>query len=224
MDLGDDVLPVMHGRWPSLREPDKALAYLGQTVVNRSRSVLRHRGLCRPGGRPPPPATRPPAPTRPPWPPSTRSPSSTRCARCPTGSARCSPCATTWTCPRRRSPHARHQPGCREEPRVPRRRRPAHPDGGRLMNDDQRPRPARRRRLRRRAPRRRSTAIRARTRRPRAPAVGLGRRRRRARHRRDGGRAVAVLTCGPSTRTRHPARAGRPTDRRDLATGDRRGR
>jgi RNA polymerase sigma factor (sigma-70 family) len=35
----------MHGRWRSLREPDKGLAYLRQTVVNRSRSVLRHRGV-----------------------------------------------------------------------------------------------------------------------------------------------------------------------------------
>ena len=36
---------AMHGRWRSLRDPDKALAYLRQAVVNRSRSALRHRGV-----------------------------------------------------------------------------------------------------------------------------------------------------------------------------------
>jgi RNA polymerase sigma-70 factor (sigma-E family) len=40
-----DSFVAMHGRWSSLREPDKALAYLRQTVVNRSRSMLRHRGV-----------------------------------------------------------------------------------------------------------------------------------------------------------------------------------
>ncbi len=45
---------AMHGRWRSLRDPDKALAYLRQTVVNRSRSVLRHRV----GGRPARPRAR----------------------------------------------------------------------------------------------------------------------------------------------------------------------
>ena len=40
-----DSFVAMHGRWRSLREPDKGLAYLRQTVVNRSRSVLRHRGV-----------------------------------------------------------------------------------------------------------------------------------------------------------------------------------
>ena len=33
----------MHGAWRRLRDPDRALAYLRQSVVNRSRSVLRHR-------------------------------------------------------------------------------------------------------------------------------------------------------------------------------------
>ena len=33
----------MHGSWRRLREPDRALAYLRQSVVNRSRSALRHR-------------------------------------------------------------------------------------------------------------------------------------------------------------------------------------
>jgi len=36
---------AMRGRWWSLRDPDKGLAYLRQAVVNRSRSVLGHRGV-----------------------------------------------------------------------------------------------------------------------------------------------------------------------------------
>jgi DNA-directed RNA polymerase specialized sigma24 family protein len=34
---------AMHGGWRRLRDSDKALWYLRQSVVNRSRSVLRHR-------------------------------------------------------------------------------------------------------------------------------------------------------------------------------------
>jgi RNA polymerase sigma factor (sigma-70 family) len=33
----------MHGAWRRLGDPSKALSYLRQSVVNRSRSVLRHR-------------------------------------------------------------------------------------------------------------------------------------------------------------------------------------
>lgn len=44
-DVVQDSFVAMHGTWRTLREPDKALAYLRQTVVNRSRSVLRHRGV-----------------------------------------------------------------------------------------------------------------------------------------------------------------------------------
>ncbi|HYO41448.1 MAG TPA: SigE family RNA polymerase sigma factor [Nocardioidaceae bacterium] len=44
-EVVQDAFVAMHGRWRSLREPDKALAYLRQVVVNRSRSVLRHRGV-----------------------------------------------------------------------------------------------------------------------------------------------------------------------------------
>jgi RNA polymerase sigma-70 factor (sigma-E family) len=44
-EVVQDAFVAMHGRWRSLDEPDKALAYLRQTVVNRSRSVLRHRGV-----------------------------------------------------------------------------------------------------------------------------------------------------------------------------------
>lgn len=44
-EVVQDAFVTMHGRWRRLRDPDKALAYLRQTVVNRSRSVLRHRGV-----------------------------------------------------------------------------------------------------------------------------------------------------------------------------------
>jgi RNA polymerase sigma-70 factor (sigma-E family) len=36
---------AMHDGWHNLREEDKALSYLKQAVVNRSRSVLRHRSV-----------------------------------------------------------------------------------------------------------------------------------------------------------------------------------
>lgn len=42
-DVVQDAFVAMHGRWSRLRDPDKALAYLRQAVVNRSRSTLRHR-------------------------------------------------------------------------------------------------------------------------------------------------------------------------------------
>ena len=38
-----DAFVAMHARWAQLREPEKALAYLRRSVVNTSRSVLRHR-------------------------------------------------------------------------------------------------------------------------------------------------------------------------------------
>ena len=44
-EVVQDAFVAMHGRWRRLRDPDKALAYLRQTVVNRSRSALRHRGV-----------------------------------------------------------------------------------------------------------------------------------------------------------------------------------
>jgi RNA polymerase sigma-70 factor (sigma-E family) len=46
-EVVQDSFVAMHGRWRSLREPENGLAYLRQTVVNRSRSVLRHRGVRR---------------------------------------------------------------------------------------------------------------------------------------------------------------------------------
>ena len=36
---------AMHDSWHRLREEDKALSYLKQAVLNRSRSVLRHRSV-----------------------------------------------------------------------------------------------------------------------------------------------------------------------------------
>jgi RNA polymerase sigma-70 factor (sigma-E family) len=42
-EVVQDSFVAMHGVWQLLRDADKALAYLRQSVVNRSRSVLRHR-------------------------------------------------------------------------------------------------------------------------------------------------------------------------------------
>ncbi|HEX9041409.1 MAG TPA: SigE family RNA polymerase sigma factor [Trebonia sp.] len=42
-DVVQDAFWAMHLAWRRLRDADKALAYLRQSVVNRSRSVLRHR-------------------------------------------------------------------------------------------------------------------------------------------------------------------------------------
>jgi len=44
-EVVQDAFVAMHGRWSRLREPEKALAYLRQAVVNRSRSALRHRAV-----------------------------------------------------------------------------------------------------------------------------------------------------------------------------------
>jgi len=46
-EVVQDAFVAMHGRWTRLRDPEKAAAYLRQTVVNRSRSVLRHRSVRR---------------------------------------------------------------------------------------------------------------------------------------------------------------------------------
>ena len=42
-EVVQDSFIAMHGAWRRLRDPDRALAYLRQSVVNRSRSALRHR-------------------------------------------------------------------------------------------------------------------------------------------------------------------------------------
>ncbi|GAA4625874.1 SigE family RNA polymerase sigma factor [Actinoallomurus vinaceus] len=44
-EVVQDAFVAMHGAWRRLRDPDKALSYLRQSVVNRSRSVLRHRAV-----------------------------------------------------------------------------------------------------------------------------------------------------------------------------------
>jgi RNA polymerase sigma-70 factor (sigma-E family) len=45
-EVVQDAFVAMHGKWGRLREPHKALAYLRQAVVNRSRSALRRRGVA----------------------------------------------------------------------------------------------------------------------------------------------------------------------------------
>ena len=42
-EVVQDAFVAMHGGWQRLKDTEKALAYLRQAVVNRSRSVLRHR-------------------------------------------------------------------------------------------------------------------------------------------------------------------------------------
>jgi RNA polymerase sigma-70 factor (sigma-E family) len=42
-EVVQDAFEAMHLAWRRLRDSEKALSYLRQTVVNRSRSVLRHR-------------------------------------------------------------------------------------------------------------------------------------------------------------------------------------
>jgi RNA polymerase sigma-70 factor (sigma-E family) len=42
-EVVQDSFVAVHGGWQRLRDTEKALAYLRQAVVNRSRSVLRHR-------------------------------------------------------------------------------------------------------------------------------------------------------------------------------------
>jgi len=42
-EVVQDSFVAMHGAWGRLRDNAKALSYLRQSVVNRSRSVLRHR-------------------------------------------------------------------------------------------------------------------------------------------------------------------------------------
>ena len=42
-EVVQDAFVAMHDGWQRLKDTEKALAYLRQAVVNRSRSVLRHR-------------------------------------------------------------------------------------------------------------------------------------------------------------------------------------
>jgi RNA polymerase sigma-70 factor (sigma-E family) len=45
-DVVQDCFIAMHGAWWRLRDPSKALAYLRSSVINKSRSVLRHRAVA----------------------------------------------------------------------------------------------------------------------------------------------------------------------------------
>ncbi len=61
-EIVQDAFVAMHDRWHRLRDPDRALAYLRQAVVNRSRSALRHRAVvARHLARQPRPVDVPPA-------------------------------------------------------------------------------------------------------------------------------------------------------------------
>ena len=59
-EVVQDSFVAMHSGWRRLWDSDKALSYLRQSVVNRSRSVLRHRGVADRNG-PEPPADMPSA-------------------------------------------------------------------------------------------------------------------------------------------------------------------
>lgn len=54
-EVVQDAFIAMHGGWHRLRDNEKALAYLRQSVVNRSRSVLRHRQVVERNVLKPPP-------------------------------------------------------------------------------------------------------------------------------------------------------------------------
>jgi RNA polymerase sigma-70 factor (sigma-E family) len=54
-EVVQDAFVAMHGCWNRLRDPEKALAYLRQAVVNRSRSKLRHRAVVAKYPQEPPP-------------------------------------------------------------------------------------------------------------------------------------------------------------------------
>ena len=56
-EVTQDAFVALHQSWGRLRDPERAVAYLRQTVANRSRSALRHRGVVdrflRRAGQPP---------------------------------------------------------------------------------------------------------------------------------------------------------------------------
>ncbi len=54
-EVVQDAFIAMHDAWDRLRDTDKALAYMRQAVVNRSRSVLRHRLVVEKNLQKPPP-------------------------------------------------------------------------------------------------------------------------------------------------------------------------
>jgi RNA polymerase sigma-70 factor (sigma-E family) len=54
-EVVQDSFIAMHAAWLRLRDTEKALSYLRQSVVNRSRSVLRHRVVMDKNAPKPPP-------------------------------------------------------------------------------------------------------------------------------------------------------------------------
>lgn len=54
-EVVQDSFIAMHASWRRLRDTDKALSYLRQAVVNKSRSVLRHRVVMDRNAPKPPP-------------------------------------------------------------------------------------------------------------------------------------------------------------------------
>lgn len=54
-EVVQDAFVAMHGRWHRLQDPDHALAYLRVSVVNRCRSVHRHRAVVQRHRPTPPP-------------------------------------------------------------------------------------------------------------------------------------------------------------------------
>jgi RNA polymerase sigma-70 factor (sigma-E family) len=54
-EVVQDSFVAMHDGWERLRDSEKALAYMRQAVVNRSRSVLRHRMVVEKNQQKPPP-------------------------------------------------------------------------------------------------------------------------------------------------------------------------
>ena len=54
-EVVQDAFVAMHDGWERLRDTEKALAYMRQAVVNRSRSVLRHRMVVEKNLQKPPP-------------------------------------------------------------------------------------------------------------------------------------------------------------------------
>lgn len=54
-EVVQDAFIAMHDAWERLRDTERALAYMRQSVVNRSRSVLRHRMVVEKNQQKPPP-------------------------------------------------------------------------------------------------------------------------------------------------------------------------
>ena len=137
-----DSFVAMHSKWARLHDPDKALAYLRQSVVNRSRSHLRHLSVVRRHAEREAPPLPGAAPT-------TRRTTSSAAARA-RGPAGAAPPAARGAgaalLPRplggRDRRRTRDQPRCGQEPRVPRRRcaprRPRPQPRGDPMTDDDR--------------------------------------------------------------------------------------